>query len=251
MSSRVSKIALLGLLLSLILVTTAHAQAGRRVIRFCFDNKSGAVTPTDSSGSCKTGKVFSSLDASVNGTFYGVCVSTSEPYSWKKPTVTSSTSGKATCGSGERLIGPAEFTATTKPTTSTPPRTEGGKETKTEGGSTTSSETGGGATPIKCEEGYEQLGPTCVPKSPFTGGIAGTTSLKELIPNILKILLGLAGVFSVVMIIIGGYQFMSAAGNATQAVNARKTLTNAIIGLVVTIFSYAIVQVIVNYITSD
>jgi hypothetical protein len=46
------------------------------------------------------------------------------------------------------------------------------------------------------------------------------------------------------MIIIGGYQWMTARGNEAQVTNGRKTLINALIGLAIVILSFAVVQAV-------
>jgi hypothetical protein len=114
---------------------------------------------------------------------------------------------------------------------------------------------GGGGSPQAqgdCETGFHKAGPICVPNSPFTTGIAGNTDNQTaagLAATIIRIFLYFAGIVAVIMAIIGGYQIMTAAGNATQATNGRKTLTNALIGLGIVILSYIIIQAVINFIT--
>jgi predicted small integral membrane protein len=85
-----------------------------------------------------------------------------------------------------------------------------------------------------------------VPANPFSGngGIAGNGTIAELATTIINILLGLSGIVAVVMIIIGGYQWMTARGNEAQVTNGRKTLINALIGLAIVILSFAVVQAV-------
>jgi len=65
--------------------------------------------------------------------------------------------------------------------------------------------------------------------------------IKILIVNIIRILLIVAGLVAFVYLIIGGYQYVTAGGNAEQATAARTTILNAIIGVVIVFASYAIV----------
>ena len=67
-----------------------------------------------------------------------------------------------------------------------------------------------------------------------------------LITYIIKQLLLIVGLLSIVFIIIGGFQYITSAGNEEQAESGKKTLTNAIIGLVIVILSYVIVAVVIN-----
>lgn len=123
---------------------------------------------------------------------------------------------------------------------------------------TTPPGTGTGTTPKPvtqvrgdCEEGFHKVGPLCVPNSPFTDPDAPVNSPDAggLAVRLIKILLYFAGIVAVIMAIVGGYQIMTARGNETQATNGRKTLTNAIIGLIIVILSYVIVQAVINFVT--
>jgi len=65
----------------------------------------------------------------------------------------------------------------------------------------------------------------------------------------INLLLGLAGSAAVVFIIVGGYQYITSNGNDETAEQARKTITNSVIGLIVIIMAYAIVRIVVNAVT--
>jgi len=91
----------------------------------------------------------------------------------------------------------------------------------------------------------EYLNGLCLPKSNF-GGLAGTRTWQELTKKIIDILLTIAGVIAVLFILIGGYWYITSAGNEEQAEKGKKALVNAIIGLVVVILSYVIVNVLAN-----
>lgn len=62
--------------------------------------------------------------------------------------------------------------------------------------------------------------------------------------NIIEMVLQIIGYLSVAFIIVGGYKYMISAGSSDGMVKARKTITNAIIGLVISIASVGIVNVI-------
>lgn len=92
--------------------------------------------------------------------------------------------------------------------------------------------------------------PLCIPSPPSSfGGLAKQKDLGSLIRLVLDILLALTGVVAVVWMVIGGYQYMTAGGNEEQVEKGRRALTNSIIGLAVIILSYAIVQVVANFLT--
>lgn len=55
-----------------------------------------------------------------------------------------------------------------------------------------------------------------------------------------------AGIIAVVFIIYGGYLYITSAGNEESAEKGKNTMVNAIIGIVIIVLSYVIVNVIVN-----
>lgn len=66
----------------------------------------------------------------------------------------------------------------------------------------------------------------------------------KIVLNIVEIILQLVGYLSVAFIIAGGYRYMTSAGSAEGMVKARKTITNAVVGLILSILSVTIVNVI-------
>lgn len=137
---------------------------------------------------------------------------------------------------------PTTVTPTTKtdnPTTKTDTPT-----TKSPTKTTTVGSQGG------CPGGFQEKGPLCLPDNPFasSSGIAGRGTIGELASSIIGILLFAAGMVAVIMIIIGGYIWMTSRGNESQTTNGRKTLVNALIGLIIVILAYAIVQGVTNFV---
>jgi hypothetical protein len=66
----------------------------------------------------------------------------------------------------------------------------------------------------------------------------------KIVLNIVEIMLNLVGYASVAFIIYGGYKYMYSAGSPDGMVKARKTIMNAVVGLVLSILSVAIVNTI-------
>lgn len=62
----------------------------------------------------------------------------------------------------------------------------------------------------------------------------------------INMFLGFAATLALLFIIIGGYQYIFSGASEEMAATGKKTLTNAIIGIVVIILSYTIVTVIKN-----
>lgn len=80
----------------------------------------------------------------------------------------------------------------------------------------------------------------------FGSGLASTRTLPELILAVIQLMLFFAGAIAVLFVIIGGFMYITAGGNEEQAEKGRKALTNAIIGIIIVIMSYAIIRVIEN-----
>ena len=55
-----------------------------------------------------------------------------------------------------------------------------------------------------------------------------------------RILLSLLGVIFIIMMIYGGYHYMTAGGDESKVEKSRKTIQRAIIGLIILVSSYAI-----------
>ena len=82
-----------------------------------------------------------------------------------------------------------------------------------------------------------------------SGGLLGATDATDLITKVIKLLLLLCFGVAVMFVIIGGYFYITSAGNEETAEKGKKTLINAIIGIVVIVLAYAIINVIVNQIS--
>jgi len=72
--------------------------------------------------------------------------------------------------------------------------------------------------------------------------LGGPATVGELATRVTNLLLGIAGVVSVIFIIIGGIQYASSAGNEQGTTKAKDTITNAVIGLVISVLAFAIVN---------
>lgn len=62
--------------------------------------------------------------------------------------------------------------------------------------------------------------------------------------NVIEALMMLVGYASVVMIIVGGFFYMTATGQADKIKSAKGTIMNAVIGLIISLSSVGIVNVI-------
>lgn len=72
-------------------------------------------------------------------------------------------------------------------------------------------------------------------------------SVFDIIKGIINLLITIAGIISVIMIIVGGIKYTTSGGDAKAISSGKDTLVYAVIGLVISIMSYAIVNyVLVN-----
>ena len=68
----------------------------------------------------------------------------------------------------------------------------------------------------------------------------GDRDLPTILGTIINAFLGLLGVVLVVIIIYAGYKWMTAQGNSTQVDEAKKMITQAVIGMIILMAAYAI-----------
>jgi hypothetical protein len=84
----------------------------------------------------------------------------------------------------------------------------------------------------------------------------GTDQTSELFGNsgifrtITNVLLFILGAVSVIMIIIGGLRYVISGGNATAVTAAKNTILYAIVGVIVALLAYAIVNFVLGSFTS-
>lgn len=74
-------------------------------------------------------------------------------------------------------------------------------------------------------------------------------SVPELISSIIRVLFLLIGIAAVIIIIIAGFRMVLASGNEAELTKAKKALTWAVIGLIVSLMSFSIVSIIQNLIS--
>ena len=75
-----------------------------------------------------------------------------------------------------------------------------------------------------------------------TGAPDNVTEDDGLIKKVVNLLLWAIGIVSVIMIIIGGIRYATSNGDSNQVTAAKNTIMYAVIGLVIAIFAYAIVN---------
>lgn len=81
-----------------------------------------------------------------------------------------------------------------------------------------------------------------------TGANLSTNSgtLPILIGRIINVILGLLGIIFIILIIYSGVTYMTSRGDKEKVKDATKNITNAIIGMVITVAAYAISNYVIS-----
>lgn len=79
-----------------------------------------------------------------------------------------------------------------------------------------------------------------------TNGIATIGNLGCLFQNIVSYALGFAGIVLFILLIMGGFKYITSGGDPKAVEGAKKTLTSAITGLVLILVSYLVLVLIKN-----
>ncbi len=74
------------------------------------------------------------------------------------------------------------------------------------------------------------------------GGDQDTRDLNVTVKTVINVMLFIIGILSVIMIIYGGIRYVISTGDATKVTNAKNTIIYAVVGLVIAIMAYAIVN---------
>ena len=82
--------------------------------------------------------------------------------------------------------------------------------------------------------------------NPNSGLGLASNDLIDTVIAVVRWILGLVALVAVIMIIYGGYVWMTAGGDSAAVERAKKIILNAVIGLVVTLLSFAITFFIIN-----
>lgn len=77
-------------------------------------------------------------------------------------------------------------------------------------------------------------------------GLPQQTDLKLVISNIVRVILGFLGIIAVIIIMYGGFIWMTAGGDPTKVEKAKKILINAVIGLIIILTAFIIVSFIIR-----
>lgn len=80
-----------------------------------------------------------------------------------------------------------------------------------------------------------------------TANLFGSSGVFQTVTNVLLFVLG---AISVIMIIIGGLRYVVSGGNSANVTAAKNTILYAIVGVVIALLSYAVINFVLNSFTS-
>lgn len=74
----------------------------------------------------------------------------------------------------------------------------------------------------------------------------GSTDVRTTIASIIRVAMGLLGIVAVVIVIFGGFKWMTAGGNEEQVGEAKKWILSGVIGLAIILSAYALANFIIS-----
>jgi amino acid transporter len=89
------------------------------------------------------------------------------------------------------------------------------------------------------------------PCDPSTGIRCTETSIPQIFRTIINWALGIAFGVAVIFLIIGGFRYITAGGNEESVEKGKSSVINALIGIVIIVLSYVIVNVVANLVTGN
>lgn len=78
----------------------------------------------------------------------------------------------------------------------------------------------------------------------------GNQDVRITVARIIRTAMGLLGIVAVVIILIGGFKWMTAGGNDEQTGEAKKWIFSGIIGLAIILSAYALATYVINSLVS-
>jgi small-conductance mechanosensitive channel len=81
------------------------------------------------------------------------------------------------------------------------------------------------------------------------GGGGEKNQLRPQLKTVINVLLFIVGAVSVIMIVIGGFKYVISNGDSTAVASAKNTILYAVIGLVVALLAFAIVNFVLTSFT--
>lgn len=74
----------------------------------------------------------------------------------------------------------------------------------------------------------------------------GARDPRDIIAAVINVLLGFLGIIAVILILFGGFKWMTAAGNEDKVAEAKKLMAAGVIGLIIILAAFALATFILN-----
>jgi len=79
----------------------------------------------------------------------------------------------------------------------------------------------------------------------------GSKDVRETIGGIVRAFMGLLGVVAVILILFGGFKWMTSQGNEEKVAEAKKIIISGVIGLIIILSAYAIATFVISNIAAS
>lgn len=86
---------------------------------------------------------------------------------------------------------------------------------------------------------------------PAANNAEGTDRVNNIITTVVNIFSAIVGIVSVIMIIYGGFKYITSGGDSSKVTEAKNTIIYAVIGLVVVALAQFIVQFVLDRVTNQ
>lgn len=100
-------------------------------------------------------------------------------------------------------------------------------------------------------QGSNLTAPDANTNCPDNGTETGNTNINNIIKTVINIFSWIVGVVAVIMIIVGGFRYVTAGGDSNNVSAAKNTIIYAIIGLVIVAMAQFIVQFVLNKVVTN
>ncbi len=82
-------------------------------------------------------------------------------------------------------------------------------------------------------------------------GTDATTKINDIVHTIVNLLSAIVGIVAVIMIIVGGFRYITSGGNDTSVTAAKNTILYAVIGLVIVALAQVLVRFTLSKLTNS
>jgi len=83
------------------------------------------------------------------------------------------------------------------------------------------------------------------------GELAEHADLTSVVQSVINIILYVVGVVAVIMMIFGGFQYITSSGDAAKVTKAKNTILYGVVGLVIAVLAYAIVNFVLGSLSGN